>query len=146
MRSPQVRTCGERYVPTRRPASMRSASIIRVVVDLPFVPTTWIAGYRVSGLPSRSSSAWIRSSPKPPLGHGLSPATQLVADCVELTPAALELVSLGLDDLRRRASRDRPFGQHALPPVDPASAPSDPRVRFPAVLLCALRLHNRVED
>src|SRR3954464_12244423 len=118
MRSPQVRTCGERYVPTRGPASMRSASIIRVVVDLPFVPTTWIAGYRVSGLPSRSSSAWIRSSPKPPLGHGLSPATQLVADCVELTPVALELVSLGLDDVRGRASRERLVCEHALGALD----------------------------
>ena len=37
------RTCGERYAPTRSPASASSSSVIRVVVDLPFVPTTWTA-------------------------------------------------------------------------------------------------------
>src|SRR3954471_4440688 len=146
MRSLQVRTCGERYVPTRRPASRRSASIIRVVVDLPFVPTTWIARYRVSGLPSRPSSAWMRSSPKPSFGQGLSAPTQLVADCVELTPVALELLALGLDDVRGRPGGERLVCEHALGALDLAFEPRDLRIRVPAVLLCALRLHDRVED
>ena len=44
MRSLHPRTCGERYAPTASPASASSASIVRVTVDLPFVPTTWIDG------------------------------------------------------------------------------------------------------
>jgi hypothetical protein len=43
IRSLQLRMCGERYAPTRSPAAVRSSSVIRVVVDLPFVPTTCTA-------------------------------------------------------------------------------------------------------
>src|SRR4051794_5613482 len=146
MRSLQSRTCGERYVPTRRPASVKSASIIRVVVDLPFVPTMWIAGKRVCGLPSRSSSASMRSSPKPSAGQGLRLATQLVADCVELTPVALELLALGLDDVRRRPRGERLVREHALSPLDLALEPRDLLIEVAAVLLRALRLGDRVED
>ena len=40
MRSLQPRTCGDTYAPTLSPEPVRSASVILVVVDLPFVPTT----------------------------------------------------------------------------------------------------------
>ncbi len=79
IRSLHERTCGETYAPTVSPASASSASVIRVVVDFPFVPTTWIAGYRSCGSPSSASSARIRSSPKPSAGHGLSEAIHSVA-------------------------------------------------------------------
>ena len=45
--------------------------MVIVAVDLPFVPTTWIAGYEACGSPSSARSARIRSSPKPSRGHGL---------------------------------------------------------------------------
>jgi hypothetical protein len=32
--------CGETVAPTDRPSASSSASIVRVAVDLPFVPTT----------------------------------------------------------------------------------------------------------
>ena len=44
IRSLQPRTCGEVYAPVRSPSARSSAAIALVVVDLPFVPTTWIAG------------------------------------------------------------------------------------------------------
>ena len=44
IRSLQPRTCGETVAPTESPSASSSASIVRVAVDLPFVPTTWIAG------------------------------------------------------------------------------------------------------
>ena len=71
IRSLQAATCGEIVEPTRSPSESRSCSIVIVAVDLPFVPTTWIAGYASCGSPSSASSARIRSSPKPSRGHGL---------------------------------------------------------------------------
>ena len=47
--------CGDRYAPARRPWRARIAAIIRVVEDLPLVPTTWIDSKRRSGCPSTSS-------------------------------------------------------------------------------------------
>src|SRR4051794_31447653 len=91
---------------------------MRVVVDLPFVPTTWTAGKRRCGLPSRSRSARMRSSPKPSAGHGLRPASQLVADCVEFTPVALELLALGLDDVGGRAGGEALVREHPLGALD----------------------------
>ena len=44
IRSAHERTCGETVAPTESPSPSRSASIVRVAVDFPFVPTTWIAG------------------------------------------------------------------------------------------------------
>ena len=44
IRSAHERTCGETVAPTESPSASSSASIVRVAVDLPFVPTTWIAG------------------------------------------------------------------------------------------------------
>ena len=44
IRSAHERTCGETVAPTERPSPSSSASIVRAAVDLPFVPTTWIAG------------------------------------------------------------------------------------------------------
>jgi hypothetical protein len=43
---------------------------MRVVVDFPFVPTTWIAGSPLCGLPNDSRSARIRSVPNPSFGQG----------------------------------------------------------------------------
>jgi hypothetical protein len=44
MRSLQPRMCGDRYAPTARPDCASNSSIVRVTVDFPFVPTTWIEG------------------------------------------------------------------------------------------------------
>src|SRR5437899_7488652 len=74
----------------------------RAAVDLPFVPTTCTASNERCGLPSRSSSATMRSVPKPSRGHGLSEASQSVADCSELTAVPLELLALGIHDLGGR--------------------------------------------
>ena len=57
--------------PTRNRSVSSSCSIVTVAVDLPFVPTTWMAGYASWGSPSSASRARIRSSPKPSRGHGL---------------------------------------------------------------------------
>ena len=57
----------------------RSCSIVTVAVDLPFVPTTWIAGYASCGSPSAARSDRMRSSPKPPLGQGLMPSSHATA-------------------------------------------------------------------
>ena len=61
----------DRRADRQSPSASRSCSIVTVAVDLPFVPTTWIAGYASCGSPSSASSARIRSSPKPSRGHGL---------------------------------------------------------------------------
>ena len=53
-----------------RAAAARSS---RVAVDLPFVPTTWTAGYRSCGSPRAASSACMRSSPKPSSRPGAEP-------------------------------------------------------------------------
>ena len=66
--------------PTLDPSARRSCSIAIVAVDLPFVPTTWIAGYASCGSPSSASSSCIRSSPKPSRGQGESESSQSVAD------------------------------------------------------------------
>src|SRR5436305_265863 len=49
----------------------------------------------------------MRSVPKPSAGHGLSAASQSVADCVELTPVSLELLALGIDVVRLEPRLDR---------------------------------------
>ena len=49
---------------------------MRVVVDLPFVPTTWTAGSPACGSPSSESSARIRSVPNPSRGQGDSVSSQ----------------------------------------------------------------------
>src|SRR3954452_8056893 len=99
----------------------------------------WTAGKRRCGLSSRSRSARIRSSPKPSVGHGLRPASQLVADCVELTPVPLELLALGLDDVRGRARDEALVGEHPLGARDLAFEPRDLCADVAAVLLGALR-------
>ena len=122
-RSCQPDTCGLVYAPTRRPFARRSAAIIRVVVDLPFVPTTWIDGYVSWGSPSSASSARIRSSPNSS-GHGESPATQSVAgDRVELAAVPLELLPLGLDDVGGRVGGEAVVGEHLLGAGDLAAEP-----------------------
>ena len=68
IRSDQERTCGDGRA-DGEPLASRSASIVRVAVDLPFVPTTWIAGYASCGSPSAASSVRIRPSPNS-CGHG----------------------------------------------------------------------------
>ena len=60
-----VRADAQPFAPEERRPSCR------VVVDLPFVPTTWIDGYASCGSPSSASSARIRSSPNSS-GHGES--------------------------------------------------------------------------
>src|SRR5919204_5868418 len=87
----------------------------------------------------------MRTSPKPAAGHGSSDATQSVADCVELTPVALELLALGVDDVRRCARGEALVRQHPLGAGDLALEPLDLGVEV-AVALHALRPHDRGED
>src|SRR5262249_13152905 len=118
IRSAQPRTCGEMYAPTRSPASRRSAAIISEVEVFPFVPTTWIAGYESCGSPSAWRSCRIPPSPNSSgQGERLSSQTtpSLPVERLELTAVALELLALGLHDLRRGLGhealvREHPFG------------------------------------
>ena len=79
IRSAKEWMCGEIVAPVERPSASSSCSIVRVAVDLPFVPTTWMAGNASCGSPSAPSNARMRSRPKPSTGHGLSPATHATA-------------------------------------------------------------------
>src|SRR2546426_7544507 len=91
--------------------------MVRVAVDLPFVPTTCTDGNARSGLPSSSSSACMFSSPNSS-GHGESAATHSVAECIELAPVALELLSLGGNDLGRRIRDELFVRKHLLATTD----------------------------
>src|SRR5581483_143371 len=144
-RSHQPATCGEVYAPTRSPAPRSRAAVSRVVVDLPFVPTTWIDGKASCGSPSSARSARIRSSPNSS-GHGESAATQSVAaDGVELTAVPRELLPLGLDDLRRRVRDEAVVRQHPLGAGDLLAKPLALGLDV-AVRPLALRLDDDVED
>src|SRR5581483_6888316 len=144
MRSLQPRTCGERYAPTWRPVSASSASVMRVVVDLPFVPTTWTHSYSSCGSPSLCSSERIRSVPKPPAGHGLSAATQSVAERVKLGPVLRELPTLALDHVGRGVRDELVVREHALRPRDFLREPRP--LGGDVALPVAGRAHDRVED
>src|SRR5215211_1615196 len=94
----------------------------RVVVDLPFVPTTCTAGNASWGSPSSASSACIRSSPNSS-GHGESPATQSVGDGIELAAVARELLPLGLHDVGRRLGDEALVREHPFRPRDLGAEP-----------------------
>src|SRR5579872_2875728 len=143
-RSSQPATCGDVYAPTLRPSLRSSAAIVRVAVDLPFVPTTWTLGKRRCGLSSASRSARIRSRPNSS-GHGLRPAIQSVADCVELTAVARELLALGSDDLDGRVAHEALVREHLLGTLDLCAQARALGVDVPVRLL-ALGLDDRVED
>src|SRR6188508_915064 len=168
IRSAHDLTCGERYAPTRRPVAPRSSSTLRVVVDLPFVPTTCTAGRPACGSPSAARSARIRSSPKPSRGHGESASNQatcvmwLGAEQVELAPVPLELRALRLDHIGRRV-RDEPLvGEHPLGPRDllhearalgldvpcrlPALGPDDGREDAPLLVRAELDLDTAATE
>src|SRR3990170_1409970 len=103
--------------PTESPSASSSSSIVRVAVDLPFVPTTCTAGYAFCGSPSSASSACIRPRPKPSSGQGLRPATQAVCSAgegIELTPVTGELRALRLDDLRPGVRDEPVVSEHRL--------------------------------
>src|SRR6185437_15996689 len=144
-RSCQPETCGEVYAPTRCPSPRSSAAVSRVVVDLPFVPTTCTEGKASCGSPSSASSARMRSSPNSS-GHGERPATQSVAgNRIELAPVACELLALRVDDLGRRVLHEPLVGEHLLGPRDLAVQPLALRVDV-AVRALARRLHHDLED
>src|SRR4051794_14525801 len=91
----------------------------------------------------------MRSSPNSS-GQGESPATQSVAgrsetERVKLATVALELVALGLDDLRRRVGDEPLVREHVLGPgyllFEPCAFSVDVSVD-----LLPLRLHDHVED
>lgn len=63
IRSPKNTRWGERYAPVWIPWRARIAAIIRVVDDLPLLPTTWIESKRSCGLSNTVISRRIRSSP-----------------------------------------------------------------------------------
>src|SRR4051812_1498463 len=60
----------------------------------------------------------MRSVPKPSAGHGLSEATQSVAECVKLGPVLLELPAFALDHVRRRVRHELLVGEHLLRTLD----------------------------
>ena len=60
----------------------------------------------------------MRSSPKPSAGHGLSEATQSVADRVKLAPVPLELLALGLHHVLGRPRDEALVREHPLGPRD----------------------------
>ena len=96
---------------------------------------------------ARASSARIRSSPKPSVGHGLSDATQSVADRVKLAPVALELLALGLDDVRRRrARRTVSFASIASARAISCSSRATSSSRSAPLPLRALGPHDGLED
>ena len=143
--------------PAETPCARSSSSTIRVVVDLPFVPTTWTAGRPTCGWPSSRSSARIRWVPKPSFGHGDRLSSQAGASrCgaahrsatrreLELAAVSLELGALRLDDLGRRV-RDEPLvREHALRAGDLLAQPR-PLGLDVAVVAAALRAHDRGED
>ena len=117
---------------TRRraaPSARRSASTIRVVVDLPFVPTTWTAGKPGLRLAELGEQRAHPVEPEPVRGHGESASSQATfvtrsrrhraqavtrASSVELAPVALELRALGLDDLGRRVGDEALVREHPL--------------------------------
>src|SRR2546423_9083278 len=127
------------------------AAIVRVAVDLPFVPTTCTARNERCGFPSRASSASMRPRPKPSAGHGLNPATQSVfasgsaVECIELPPVALELLPLGRDDVLG-CVRDEPLVAELLLGAGDLLPEALPLLFHIAVRLLALGLDDRVED
>src|SRR5207247_7863634 len=117
---------------------------MRVAVPFPFVPTTWIDGYASCGWPSSRSSARMCSSPNSS-GHGLSDSIQLVAESVELTAVALQLLALGLDDVRRRVLHEALVREHPFRARDLLLQAGDLGGRV-AVAAAAPGLHDRLED
>src|SRR5882672_11378319 len=122
--------------------------MVRVAVDLPFVPTTCTEGNARSGLPSSSSSARMFSSPNSS-GHGLRLATQAVfaspAEGIELAPVALELLSLGGHDLGRRIRDKLLVREHLLAATDLLEQPRALGIGV-AGRLVTFRFDDGVED
>ena len=61
IRSRRSDRCGDVIIPVCRPKDWSSASIIRAVDVLPFVPVTWITGYARCGSPRNCVSVRMRS-------------------------------------------------------------------------------------
>src|SRR5207302_3318023 len=144
MRSLQPLTCGDVYAPTRRPSAWRSAAILRVAVDLPFVPTTWMEGYARCGSPRSRNSARIRSSPNS-AGHGVSDSIHLVGESVELTAIALQLLPFCVDDARGRVLDEAIVRKHSFGAGDLFPQPLDLSRGIP-VRFHTLRFYDSVED
>src|SRR3954452_16071272 len=87
----------------------------------------------------------MRSTPKPSTGHGLSEATQSVADSVRLAPVPLELLALGLHHGCGRTRDEALVRKHPLRPRDLLLEPRDLRSCI-AVGLHPLGLDDRGED
>src|SRR5439155_3258091 len=144
IRSLQPATCGEVYAPTLRPSRRRNAAARRVAVDLPFVPTTWIAGNARCGSPSSARSARIRPRPNSS-GQGERDSSHSSAEGIKLAPVPLQLLPLRLDHVRRRVRHEALVGEHPLGagdlPAEPLALSLDVAVR-----LDASRAHDRLED
>src|SRR6201986_1371899 len=107
-------------------------AIIRVVEDLPLVPTPWMDSNARSGCPSAVIRRRIRSRPKriPNSSSESSqrsasgpvtardPPSPLRSQRVTLRPQPRQLVALGLDDLRARLGHERLIGELALGALD----------------------------
>src|SRR5947207_1043693 len=145
IRSLQPETCGDVYAPTSTPSRWRNAAARRVAVDLPFVPTTWIAGQARCGSPSSASKARILPRPNSS-GQGESDSIHSVCEGIELAPVPGELLALGLDDLGRRILDEPLIGEHLLRPLDFLAEAVDLGGRAFAVGLHALRPHDGRED
>ncbi len=117
---------------------------MRVVVDLPFVPTTWTASNDRSGLPSRRRRSCIRPRPNS-CGQGVSPSSHST-ERIELAPVAGELLALGarrpLAARSRRNARSPACPRRGRSPCEDASRSAcDVTVHRDA-----LRPHDRLED
>src|SRR3954449_5410680 len=86
----------------------------------------------------------MRSVPKPSAGHGLSAATQSVAECVKLGLVLLELQAFAVDHVGCRV-RDEPLVcEHLLRTLDLLREPR--ALALDVTLAVAGRPHNRFED
>ena len=141
----------------RSPCARSSASTIRVVVDLPFVPTTWTAGRPGLRLAELARSARIRSEPEPVLRPRARAARarrrrdarrtcRQVPSSSSSRAVAVELAALGLDDLGGRV-RDEPLvREHPLRARDLLARGARPLGLDVAVVPAALRPDDRGED
>src|SRR6185312_12011823 len=98
-----------------KPSAPSSSSTSRVVVVLPFVPTTCTAGKARWGSPSSARRACIRSRPNSS-GHGVSVSSQLTlsAEGIELASVAGELLAFAIDHFGRRVLDEALVAEHAF--------------------------------
>src|SRR5258706_816016 len=86
----------------------------------------------------------MRSIPKPSAGHGLSAATQSVAESVKLGLVLRELQAFGLDHVGRRVRDELVVREHLLRALDLLREPG--ALSGDVALAVLGRSHDRLED